>query len=248
MRGARHRQRDGVLPAALEAGARRGAEWDALRRAAHQPRDVVLPPSAVVRRAAHAHPAGAARRASARRPAEFLERRLLDGPGGVLARHGRHGRRRAEGRLHRLGRRHQPPRDRRRAPRPLRPARRRHGSRATIGSGSSARSAREPATEYEIVDELRQRVRFMATNLVEAGGFRLQLRRHLLPQRADLLLARRRDAGGRRCSRRCLTLGGYLLLGPGEAPNDRPPGLEPVTVNGVRAFQRKSARPAEVRA
>ena len=45
-----------------------------------------------------------------------------------------------------------------------------------------------------------------------------------------------------------LTLGGYLLLGPGEAPSERPLGLVQVSVNGVRAFQRRSARSTEVRA
>jgi len=45
----------------------------------------------------------------------------------------------------------------------------------------------------------------------------------------------------------CLKQGGYLLLGPGEAPHDRPPGLEPVSVQGVRAFQRRTARIVEVR-
>jgi chemotaxis methyl-accepting protein methylase len=46
-----------------------------------------------------------------------------------------------------------------------------------------------------------------------------------------------------------LTLGGYLLLGPGEAPNERPLGLVPVSINGVRAFQRRGARSSsEVRA
>jgi chemotaxis methyl-accepting protein methylase len=45
----------------------------------------------------------------------------------------------------------------------------------------------------------------------------------------------------------CVALGGYLMLGPGEAPNDRPAGLEQVIVNGVRVYQRRAARPLEAR-
>jgi chemotaxis methyl-accepting protein methylase len=38
-----------------------------------------------------------------------------------------------------------------------------------------------------------------------------------------------------------LNRGGYLLLGPGESPAACPPGLEPINVNGVRAFRRAAA-------
>ena len=108
----------------------------------------------------------------------------------------------------------------------------------TIGTGLG--------TEYEIVDELRQRVRFMATNLVGTDGFSanhdvvfchnvlIYFSSSAVTQAIALLASR-------------LTLGGYLLLGPGEAPNERPPGLDPVNISGVRAFQRRSARPIEVR-
>lgn len=103
----------------------------------------------------------------------------------------------------------------------------------------------EPGGEYEIVDEVRQRVRFMTTNLVESGGFRPShdvifchnVLIYFSPAAVTLAVARLAA---------CVTLGGYLLLGPGEAPSDRPPGLEPVSVNGVRAFQRKSGRSVEV--
>ena len=107
-----------------------------------------------------------------------------------------------------------------------------------VGSGSAA--------EFEIVDELRQRVRFTATNLVDAASFSpnhdvifchnvlIYFSPAAVTQAVALLASR-------------LTFGGYLLLGPGEAPSERPAGLEPVIVNGVRAFQRKSTRPVEVR-
>jgi type IV pilus assembly protein PilK len=103
-----------------------------------------------------------------------------------------------------------------------------------------------PATEYEISDQLRKRVRFMATNLVGADSFGAN---HDVIFCHNVLIyfspAAVTQAVGVLASR--LTLGGYLLLGPGEAPTARPPGLEPVSLGGVRAFQRKSSRPVEAR-
>ena len=101
-------------------------------------------------------------------------------------------------------------------------------------------------TEYEIVDELRQRVRFMATNLVEASGFRPT---HDVIFCHNVLIYFSPAAVTRAVAwlASCLAPGGYLLLGPGEAPNDRPAGLEPINANGVRAFQRTGTRPIEVR-
>jgi len=103
-----------------------------------------------------------------------------------------------------------------------------------------------PAPAFEITDELRQRVRFMATNLVGTDGFSAN---HDVIFCHNVLIyfspAAVEQAIAFLASR--LTLGGYLLLGPGEAPSARPPGLEPVTVGGVRAFQRRSARLVEVR-
>ncbi len=101
-------------------------------------------------------------------------------------------------------------------------------------------------TEYEVADELRQRVRFMATNLVGADGFTAS---HDVIFCHNVLIyfspAAVTQAVAFLASR--LTLSGYLLLGPGEAPSERPPGLVPVTVSGVRAFQRRSTRATEVR-
>lgn len=100
---------------------------------------------------------------------------------------------------------------------------------------------------YEVVDTLRRRVRFMAVNLAEADSFTLNhdvifchnVLIYFSPAVASQIVA---QLAAR------LKRGGYLLLGPGEAPNERPPGLESVNVNGVRAFRRNSARPIEVRA
>ncbi len=101
-------------------------------------------------------------------------------------------------------------------------------------------------TEHEIVDELRQRVRFMTANLVEPDGFRPS---HDVVICHNVLIYFSPAAVTRAVSwlASCVTLGGYLMLGPGEAPHDRPAGLEPVVLNGVRAFQRRSARPLEAR-
>jgi len=100
--------------------------------------------------------------------------------------------------------------------------------------------------DFTIIEELRQRARFMTTNLVEPDGFRAShdvvfchnVLIYFSPSAVTQAVARLASSVG---------LGGYLLLGPGEAPHDRPPGLEPVIVNGLRAFQRRSARPMESR-
>ncbi|HEX6161959.1 MAG TPA: CheR family methyltransferase [Vicinamibacterales bacterium] len=100
--------------------------------------------------------------------------------------------------------------------------------------------------EFTIVDDLRQRVRFMVTNLVEADGFRAS---HDVVFCHNVLIYFSPAAVTHAVNRLAASvgLGGYLLLGPGEAPHDRPPGLEPVMINGVRAFQRRTARPMESR-
>lgn len=100
------------------------------------------------------------------------------------------------------------------------------------------------AAEFAIADDLRQRVRFMTTNLVEPDGFRAShdvvvchnVLIYFSPAAVTQAVARLAASVG---------IGGYLLLGPGEAPHDRPPGLAPVVVNGVRAFQRRAPRPLE---
>ncbi|MBY0495177.1 MAG: hypothetical protein K2Y23_13280 [Cyanobacteria bacterium] len=102
------------------------------------------------------------------------------------------------------------------------------------------------AGDFTIVEDLTQRVRFMGTNLVEPDGFRAShdvvfchnVLIYFSPAAVTQAVARLAASVG---------LGGYLLLGPGEAPHDRPPGLEPVIVNGVRAFHRRTARPMEIK-
>jgi chemotaxis methyl-accepting protein methylase len=105
--------------------------------------------------------------------------------------------------------------------------------------------APEAGGEYEVVDQIRERVRFMVMNLVAPAGFSP---RHDLIFCHNVLIYFSPAAVTRVVARlaSCLSLGGYLVLGPGEAPNDRPSGLEPVALNGVRAFQRRRARLNEV--
>jgi chemotaxis methyl-accepting protein methylase len=100
--------------------------------------------------------------------------------------------------------------------------------------------------EYEIADEVRQRVRFMTANLVEPDGFRPS---HDVVVCHNVLIYFSPAAVTRAVSwlASCVSMGGYLLLGPGEAPHDRPAGLDPVLVGGVRAFQRRRTRPVEAR-
>ena len=106
--------------------------------------------------------------------------------------------------------------------------------------------AGSPNPEFEIADELRQRVRFMAVNLFAACAVGLNhdvifchnVLIYLAPAASTRLI-------GLLASR--LEPGGYLLLGPGESPSDHPPGLELVKLNGVRAFRRRKPGSAETR-
>jgi len=102
-------------------------------------------------------------------------------------------------------------------------------------------------TEYEVAEELRRRVRFMAANLVEPDGFRPS---HDVVMCHNVLIYFSPAAVSRVVSwlASCVAPEGFLLLGPGEAPNDRPPGLEPIVIGGVRAFQRRGPKTIEVRA
>jgi len=127
----------------------------------------------------------------------------------------------------------------------------RYGPRAIAGVPAEYRTrflrSDGGAPEYEIVEELRRRVRFTLINLIAEGGISLTydvifchnvliyLSPAALSQVVALLATR-------------LVLGGYLLLGPGEAPTERPASLEPLVVDGVRMFRRRRQGPAEVRA
>jgi len=103
------------------------------------------------------------------------------------------------------------------------------------------------APEYEVVESLRQRVRFTILNLVGSpNGVNLNhdvilchnvliyLSPPAVSQVVALLASR-------------LALGGYLLLGPGEAPSEKPAALEALNLNGVRVLRRRTAGAGEVR-
>ena len=98
---------------------------------------------------------------------------------------------------------------------------------------------------YEVVPALRERVRFVVANLYSPGGmvlnYDLILCQNVLiyfaPSAVSQLVAR---LGAR------LNPGGYLLLGPGEAPGACPAGLELTNVGGVRALQRVGRTVEEV--
>lgn len=100
--------------------------------------------------------------------------------------------------------------------------------------------------EYEIADELQRRVRFAAINLVSACGVSLNydvifchnVLIYLSPIAVSQVIAQLATR---------LALGGYLLLGPGEGPTERPAALEAVTFEGVRMLRRKCQTPAELR-
>ena len=103
------------------------------------------------------------------------------------------------------------------------------------------RSAASNGTRhYEVTDDLRKRVRFLAVNLYASGGvflnydviFCQNVLIYFAPQAVPRLVSL---LGAR------LTPGGFLVLGPGEAPLECPAGLEPQNLPGVRAFRRISA-------
>jgi chemotaxis methyl-accepting protein methylase len=128
----------------------------------------------------------------------------------------------------------------------------RYGPRALNGLSPTLRQRffseiqTERGPEFEVIDELRQRVRFMSINLFSACDFNPRydvifchnVLIYFAPTAATRLLA---ELAAR------LRVGGYLLLGPGEGPGDQPPGLEPLHVPGVRGFRRTGQASAEGR-
>jgi chemotaxis methyl-accepting protein methylase len=120
----------------------------------------------------------------------------------------------------------------------------RYGPRALVGLSPAFRNRflREVPNErggvdYEIVSELRERVRFMSMNLFSTSDFGP---RHDVIFCHNVLIYLAPSAASRLIAALALRLrpGGYLLLGPGEGPTEQPPGLEPLHVPGVRGFKR----------
>jgi chemotaxis methyl-accepting protein methylase len=119
----------------------------------------------------------------------------------------------------------------------------RYGARTLAGLNPSYRQRflREIQTdrgvEYEIVPELRERVRFIGINLFSASDFSP---RHDVIFCHNVLIYFAPEAATRLLNALATRLrpGSYRLLGPGEGPGDQPPGLEPLHVPGVRGFRR----------
>lgn len=128
----------------------------------------------------------------------------------------------------------------------------RYGPRAIAGIPSEHRQrfvrtvTDGGAPEYEIAEELRRRVRFTTINLLTGSGVSLNhdvifchnVLIYFPPAVASQVVTLLADR---------LTLNGYLFLGPGEGPSERPPGLDLVPANGVRVFRRRGRRPVEAR-
>ncbi len=95
----------------------------------------------------------------------------------------------------------------------------------------------ERGVEFEVVDAVRERVRFMSINLLTATDFSP---RHDVIFCHNVLIYFAPEAATRLLNALATRLrpGGYLLLGPGEGPGDQPLGLEPLHVPGVRGFRR----------
>jgi chemotaxis methyl-accepting protein methylase len=105
--------------------------------------------------------------------------------------------------------------------------------------------ARGEDGSYEIGHEVRARVRFISANLFASCGmfmsYDLIVCQNVLIYFAQAAIGRVLATLASR-----LTPGGFLLLGPGEAPAECPAGLEPVAISGVRAFHRVGRLPREV--
>jgi chemotaxis methyl-accepting protein methylase len=127
----------------------------------------------------------------------------------------------------------------------------RYGPRAVAGVPREYRPrffhtlGSELSPEYEVVPALRERVRFTTSNLLSKSAVSLNhdvifchnVLIYFSPAVASQVVALLASR---------LTLGGYLFLGPGEGPSERPPGLEALPVNGVRVFRRRNGASVEV--
>jgi len=124
----------------------------------------------------------------------------------------------------------------------------RYGARAVAAVPAYCRKylvATEPDV-FEVAKDVRGHVRFVTANLFVSCGmflsYDLIVCQNVLIYFAPSAVPRALAALASR-----LTPGGFLLLGPGEAPTETAEGLEPVAINGVRAFRRVALPPREVR-
>ena len=124
----------------------------------------------------------------------------------------------------------------------------RYGARAIAAVPADCRKylvAVEPDV-FDVAADVRVRVRFVAANLFVSCGmfltYDLIVCQNVLIYFAPAAVPRALAALASR-----ITPGGFLVLGPGEAPAATPDGLEPVAINGVRAFRRAAQPAREVR-
>lgn len=99
---------------------------------------------------------------------------------------------------------------------------------------------------FEVSDEMKRRVRFVSANLFASCGmflnYDLIVCQNVLIYFAPSAIPRALQSLASR-----LTPGGFLVLGPGEAPGESPDGVEPAGISGVRAFRRAARTAREVR-
>lgn len=124
----------------------------------------------------------------------------------------------------------------------------RYGARAIAAVPSDCRKYLVAAgpDAFDVAADVRGRVRFVTANLFVSCGmfltYDLIVCQNVLIYFAPAAVPRALAALASR-----LTPGGFLVLGPGEAPTETPDGLEPVAINGVRAFRRAAQPAREVR-
>lgn len=99
---------------------------------------------------------------------------------------------------------------------------------------------------YDVNEDVMRRVRFVSANLFASCGmflnYDLIVCQNVLIYFAPSAIPRALQSLASR-----LTYGGFLVLGPGEAPGELPEGLEPAGISGVRAFRRAGRTAREVR-
>jgi chemotaxis methyl-accepting protein methylase len=115
----------------------------------------------------------------------------------------------------------------------------RYGARAVANVPGACHRFFTPfgPASFDVSADVTRRVRFVSANLFVSCGtflnYDLIVCQNVLIYFAPAAVPRALAALAAR-----LTPGGFLVLGPGEAPTETPEGLEPAGISGVRAFRR----------